>query len=357
MKHPHTRHSTRYNAAGLRSRTGRFTLIALLTALPALLFAWSAGWLSSRLSPQQFVDQLEQNGGRHPGFRRNHAKGLCVSGYFEPSADARRLSTAGVFADGRHAVNGRLSIPGGNPYGADDKAPLRSLGLQIDGGRAHEWRMALNSSTVFVVARPEDFYALLQAQQPDPVSGRRDKEKLRAFFNRHPETAAFRQWQSQHTPSDSFANTRYNSLNSFVFTDNTGTERYLRWSLIPQQTYQPQAADSGADFLAADFLRRVMQQPQRWTLQLQLAADGDPVNDATRAWPAERPTVNAGTLVINAAGPQQQGACRDINFDPLILPAGIRPSGDPLLAARSAVYSDSFTRRITEQATQDYSHD
>ncbi|MEO6228000.1 MAG: catalase, partial [Thermomonas sp.] len=37
--------------------------------------------------------------------------------------------------------------------------------------------------------------------------------------------------------------------------------------------------------------------------------------------------------------------CRDINFDPLVLPTGVEGSGDPVLAARSAVYSVSFNRR------------
>ena len=42
------------------------------------------------------------------------------------------------------------------------------------------------------------------------------------------------------------------------------------------------------------------------------------------------------------------GNCRDINFDPLVLPAGIEPSDDPILSARSATYSQSFTRREGE---------
>ena len=40
---------------------------------------------------------------------------------------------------------------------------------------------------------------------------------------------------------------------------------------------------------------------------------------------------------------------RDINFDPLILPDGIAGSDDPLLSARSAAYSQSFTRREGER--------
>jgi catalase len=38
----------------------------------------------------------------------------------------------------------------------------------------------------------------------------------------------------------------------------------------------------------------------------------------------------------------------DLNFDPLVLPAGMAPSDDPLLSARSAIYSRSFTRRAGE---------
>ena len=45
------------------------------------------------------------------------------------------------------------------------------------------------------------------------------------------------------------------------------------------------------------------------------------------------------------------GNCRDVNFDPLILPAGIEPSDDPLLSARSAAYAVSFTRRAGETKT------
>ncbi len=47
---------------------------------------------------------------------------------------------------------------------------------------------------------------------------------------------------------------------------------------------------------------------------------------------------------------QIDGPCRDINYDPLILPDGIEASADPLLAARSAVYALSFDRRMQEEA-------
>ena len=80
------------------------------------------------------------------------------------------------------------------------------------------------------------------------------------------------------------------------------------------------------------------------------ASHGDPVDDATRRWPDDRPQVDAGTLTIDRATTEEEGACRNITFDPLILPAGMASSDDPLLAARSAVYAVSLTRRDGEPA-------
>jgi catalase len=58
--------------------------------------------------------------------------------------------------------------------------------------------------------------------------------------------------------------------------------------------------------------------------------------------------VDAGTLTSDQVENEETGPCRDINYDPLVLPSGIAPSDDPLLSARSATYSQSFTRRAGE---------
>jgi hypothetical protein len=58
---------------------------------------------------------------------------------------------------------------------------------------------------------------------------------------------------------------------------------------------------------------------------------------------------HVGTLTIDHIESEAPGNCRDVNFDPLVLPFGIAPSDDPLLSARSAAYSQSFTRRAGEK--------
>jgi catalase len=80
-----------------------------------------------------------------------------------------------------------------------------------------------------------------------------------------------------------------------------------------------------------------------------IAQPGDPTDDATLSWPDNRERVDVGTLTIDNVKDEAHGSCRDINFDPLVLPEGIAPSDDPLLSARSAVYAVSFRRREGEK--------
>ena len=79
-----------------------------------------------------------------------------------------------------------------------------------------------------------------------------------------------------------------------------------------------------------------------------VANPGDPTADPSKAWPEDRRTVDVGTLVVQQIQPERDGPCRDINFDPAVLPSGIRTSDDPFPAARSAVYAESFDRRTAE---------
>ena len=45
---------------------------------------------------------------------------------------------------------------------------------------------------------------------------------------------------------------------------------------------------------------------------------------------------------------EANGPCRDINFDPTVLPEGMQTSDDPFPAARSSVYRKSYDLRTAE---------
>lgn len=324
-----------------------FAVIGLVVAGGAAAFAYTAGWLSpDRLTPAKIVDAFAPPGGAAAGHRRNHAKGICFTGVFESNGAGAGLSKAQVFAAGRYPVVGRFNFGTANPQAADATARVRGLGIKIATPDGQEWRSAMIDAPVFPVSTPQAFYALLKA------SGSKDPKAMPDFAAAHPEIAGFGGWAKSAPFLESYAEERYNSLNSFVFTDAAGAERAVRWSLIPQAAPVPVAPDDLAkrdpDFLETEITSRIAAGPARWTLTVTVADPSDPTADPSKAWPDGRKTVEVGALVADKIEPEADGPCRDVNFDPTVLPSGIKTSDDPFPAARSAAYAVSFDRRTAE---------
>jgi len=376
-------------------------------------FLYLGGWFSPHeLTPARLVNGFETVFGIHSGFRRNHAKGMCVTGYFDSNGQGARLSKAVVFQTARVPVIGRFSLPGGNPFVSDSPASVRGMGLDFTPANGEEWRTAMVDIPVFAVNTAQGFYDQLLASTPDPATGKPDPEKLKAFFAAHPESAraltiikakpfssgfdnstfngldAFRfikadgvstpvRWSmlpvdafKPEDPAQSanpdknylfddfiarihFDNSTFNGLDAFRFIKADGVSTPVRWSMVPVDAFKPedpaQSANPDKNYLFDDFIARIHSGPVQWRLVLTVGQPGDPTDDATLTWPEDREHVDAGTLTLDQVEAEAPGNCRDINYDPLVLPIGIAPSDDPMLSARSAVYSQSFTRRAGEK--------
>jgi catalase len=315
-------------------------------------FAYLGGWLTpGDLTPARFADAFEQANGVHAGFRRNHAKGLGVSGFFDSNGNGVRFSKAVVFRPGRLPVLGRFSLSGGMPHVADSADAVRGLGLQFSLPDGEAWRTAMINLPVFPFRTPEAFYEQLVASRPDPTTGKPDPATGKAFLERHPETAQVLSVIKSQPVASGFDNTTFYGLNAFRFINASGESTPVRWLLTPMQPFEA-ASDASAtrdtNYLFDALIAHISRQPLRWQLVVVIGQPGDPTHDATVAWPADRERVVVGTLTLDRADAEETSAATDINFDPLLLPAGIAPSDDPLLSARSAVYSRSFTRREGE---------
>ena len=128
----------------------------------------------------------------------------------------------------------------------------------------------------------------------------------------------------------------------------------MRWTLAPVQPFaaaNTAATQTDKNYMFDELIASIMQHPLQWHLIVTIGQPGDATNDATVAWPDGREQVDVGTLTLDHIESEETSPARDINFDPLILPSGISASDDPLLSARSAVYSQSFTRRAGEAKT------
>jgi catalase len=190
------------------------------------------------------------------------------------------------------------------------------------------------------------------ASQPDPNTHQPDPAKGAAFLASHAESARAIAIIKSHLPSSGFDNAAYYGLNAFRFVNADGASTYVRWTLMPVQLSE---AGTGAspdkndkNFLFDGLIASIQQHPLQWHLIMTVAQPGDPTNNATIQWPEGREQVDVGTLTLDSVESEETSPARDINFDPLVLPAGMAPSKDPLLSARSAVYSQSFTRRAGE---------
>ncbi len=331
----------------------RLAAIGAVVLVVAGSFGYTGGWLSpDRLTPARMVDMFEQVNGPHPGFRRNHAKGVCVAGSFDSNGRGVRLSKAAVFAPGSVPVIGRFALAGGQPYAADASRIVRSLALRFALPDGEEWRTGMNDIPVFAVNTPEGFYEQLAASRPDPATGKPDPARMAEFLAKHPETARATQTIQRQPISSGFDDAAYNSLDAFRFVNAAGISVPVRWSMMPVQPFvgadAAQPTESDPNYLFDTVIARIDRQKLQWHLVVTIGKPTDPTNDATIAWPAGREQVDVGTLTIDRVESEANGACRDVNFDPLVLPAGIESSDDPLLAARSAAYSQSFTRRAGE---------
>jgi catalase len=331
-----------------RPLIGSLVIIVLVVAVGASAFAYTAGWLSpARLTPTKIVDSLAPPGGPSLGHRRNHAKGICFTGVFESNGNGAELSSAQVFTRGEYPALGRFNLATPDANASDSTVRVRGLGLQVSTPDGDVWRSAMIDSPVFPVSTPTDFYELqLTAHSKDP-------DAMKAFIAGHPEFAPFAEWAKTAPWTASYAEEPYNSLNSFIFVNGSGAEHAVRWSLVPQTQVVPitkeDLAKLGPDYLSQEIAKRVAKAPQRWTMVVTIADPGDPTADPTKAWPPGRRAVEVGTLVVQRIESEPDGPCREINFDPTILPKGVHVSDDPFPAARSAAYAVSYDLRTSEE--------
>ena len=144
----------RYSVPALETRASLVRLGAIGAVVLAIIacFAWAAGWFSAgRLDQTGFTNEFQAVFGLHPGFRRNHAKGVCLTGGFDSNGAGTRLSEAGMFKPGHVPVFGRFSLAGGNPFMPDGPKAVRAMALNFTLPDGEVWRTAMIDIPVFAV--------------------------------------------------------------------------------------------------------------------------------------------------------------------------------------------------------------
>jgi catalase len=294
----------------------------------------------------QIVDAMNKLFGVHPGFRANHAKGIVVEGSFKASPEAAALSKAVLFDGTTIPVTARFSDATGIPNLPDGAGPANPHGMAIkyhlpDGS---DTDMVINSLKFFPVASGEDFRDLLLALAESPANAPKPT-KFDQFVASHPTVPAA--LATATTPA-SFAEEEYHGVNAFVLINKAGARQAVRYLMVPERAVhldEAEAARRPPNFLMEELPARLQRGPVTFHLRAQLAAPGDPTNDATKPWPADRKVVELGVLTITKAVPNSDEAQKALLFLPGQLTDGIEASDDPLIDVRDGAYAVSFSRR------------
>ncbi|MBV8846611.1 MAG: catalase family peroxidase [Bryobacterales bacterium] len=283
--------------------------------------------------------QFDAMFGLHPGFRPAHAKGMMLSGTFTPSAESASLTRAPHVARSSTPVTARLSNGTGLPSIPDNIPDANPRGLAIRFHLADHVHTDIvsHSTDGFPTRTGEEFLAFLRAAAAGDPS---------AFLSAHPAALAF--VQTPKPSPESFATEAYFAVTAFRFVNRQGLQQYGRYRIMPgagvRHLDDAAAKSKSENYLFDELTKRIAQGPVRFNIHVQIAKEGDPVNDATIHWPADRPLVHFGTLDLTAKAPDDEEH-RRIIFDPIPRVDGIEASGDPLLELRAAIYLLSGRRR------------
>jgi catalase len=294
------------------------------------------------------VDIFEKLGGKHPGFRKAHAKGMCASGTFAPAPN-EHFKDAALLANGDLPVSMRFSLGGANPN-SDERAPgTRGLGMQIKLPNGSFHTFTGNNFPVFAGKDPETFFGFLSTMLPDE-NGKTDLAKTMAFIKANPSVQANAMWNQQAQTPASWANTGFFGLHTFYFNQASGEKTKFRWDIQPslgvKTLDKDEAAKMPEEFLVDTFAKQLKEGIVSFTIMASLGEAEDSEIDPSQQWPESRPQIALGTVTVTANGGD---ACKNTNFDPNMMSAGFTPSADPILRMRSPAYAISFGKRLSNQ--------
>jgi catalase len=298
---------------------------------------------------KDLLESFDQVFGLHPGFRPVHAKGLMCSGTFTPTAEAKKLTRAPHVARPSTPVIVRLSDFAGIPTVPDNDpmhASPRGMAIRFYLSEHVHTDLIGHSIDSFPVRTGEEFLEFNRAVAASGPDGPKPSPVER-FVASHPKAMQF--VTAPKPIPTSFARESFFPVSAFNFTSQDGASRYGRFRIRPglgnEYLTDEQAAKKSPSFLFDEFSTRLAAAPVKYRVFVQLADEGDKLDDATVRWPETRSEIEFGTVTLTQHVDELDPEMRKIIFDPIPRVDGLDPSDDPLFEIRAALYLLSGRRR------------
>jgi catalase len=286
------------------------------------------------------------NGGVHAGFRPAHAKGVLLTGTFKPSPEAASLTSAKHMQRDSTPVTVRFSDFAGIPSVPDNDQNASPRGCAIRFNLAEHVHTDIVSHSVdaFPARTAEDFLEFLNALIATDPNGPHPNA-VEQYLGSHPAALTF--VQAPKPIPTSFAKESFFAISAFKFTNAAGVSCYGRYRIVPAAGNEYLAADAAVapDFLFEEIKQRVAKAPVTFKIVVQLAEDGDVVDNATVRWPETRKQLTLGEISLTEVAPNNAVEQQRIIFDPIPRLEGIAASADPLFEQRANIYLMTGRRR------------
>jgi catalase len=289
------------------------------------------------------------DGGIHPGFRPAHAKGILLGGIFTPSSEASSLTTAPHINRPSTPVTVRFSDFAGIPTVPDNdpqNASPRGCAIRFHLAEHVHTDIVAHSVDTFPVHTAEEFLDFLNALIATDPAGPHPNA-IEQFLGTHPAAMTFVQIPKP-IPT-SFARESFFAVSAFRFTNAQGVSRHGRYRVLPvagnEHLDEAGAAAQTPNFLFDEIQERLAKGPVKFRIVVQLAEDGDTVDDATVRWPEDRPQRSFGEISLTEITPDNAREQQQVIFDPIPRVDGIEASADPLFEPRANVYLMAGRRR------------
>ncbi|WP_339251361.1 catalase [Sporosarcina sp. FSL W8-0480] len=294
------------------------------------------------IAPDEAVDAIEDFAGRYPGYRRAHAKGIAFEAEFVPNGNVASLTKAQHLLGEKVQTVVRYSHSTVTPDPPEWLVPFKGMAVRFSLPNGGVTNLTMANIPVFITKTPEAFVRLLKMMTKGELSWR---EKWRVL-RKDTEFRAVPTLLKQLKPTVSFAEETYYALHSYYLVNEQNKRQAVRFRWVPVLEEERGLLAGRMDDLEAELIDRMKSGDVQFRLVIQIAGEGDLVDDPSVRWPEERPMIDAGILTLKSV---REDAAERLVFDPTIEVQGLECSDDPILRYRSSVYAESSGRRLREE--------
>ncbi|WP_301108054.1 catalase [Sporosarcina sp.] len=288
------------------------------------------------LSASDAINAIESAVPIEKHLRRAHSFGIAFKAVFQPTGAAIPWSTAAHLQKKEVPAIVRFSHSSTSPDSNKRLNPVKGMAVRFHLADGTFTNLTMVNLPVFISETPEAFIGLLKTFDSDK-SGWSDRLN---FLLHSAHYKAFATILKKLKPFKNFETLHYYAIHTYYLVNEKRQRQAVRfeWQPLPSN-----ASNSGGTNTENALLQKVEAgDPIRFRLLIQLADQGDTVDNPTIAWPSDRRKIEAGVLTLTSLCADN---AEELVFDPTVTISGLECSEDPVLLFRSAAYEESARRR------------